>query len=78
MFVFSLTWLLPLIVMIFSYVTIVFIIYRRSSHLTVTSAGKINDGGVIGRSKINTIKITGILVLGFILCWTPYNLMYVW
>ena len=34
--------------------------------------------GVIGKAKIKTVKITGILVLGFVLCWTPYNLMYVW
>ena len=77
-FVFSLTWLLPLLVMIFSYATIIIVIYRRSKVLTGVNTGKINDSGVVGRSKINTIKITGILVFGFILCWTPYNLMYVW
>ena len=76
---FGLTWILPLTVMIFSYITIVIVIFRRSKVLSSASKeGKINDSGVFGKSKINTIKITGILVIGFILCWTPYNLMYVW
>ena len=78
-FVFGLTWMLPLLVMICCYLTIIVVIYRRSQVLTTASKeGKINDGGVFGKSKMNTIKITGILVIGFILCWSPYNLMYVW
>ena len=78
-FVFGLTWMLPLLVMIFSYITIVIVIYRRSKVLsTASKEGKINDNGVFGKSKINTIKVTGILIIGFILCWSPYNLMYVW
>ena len=32
----------------------------------------------VGRSKIRTVKITGALVLGFVLCWTPYNIRNLW
>jgi hypothetical protein len=33
---------------------------------------------VIGRAKVKTIKLTGTLVAGFILCWSPYNIMSLW
>ena len=33
---------------------------------------------LIRRTKIKTIKITGVLVIGFCLCWIPYNTMYIW
>ena len=83
MFVFTLTWLFPLIVMISCSVAIIIVIYKRSRNFTTDNDSycqnsRINDYGVVGKAKIKTIKITGVLVLGFILCWTPYNLMYVW
>ena len=39
---------------------------------------KATKQGLIGRTKIKTIKITGVLVIGFFLCWLPYNTMYIW
>ena len=79
-FVFTMTWLLPLIVMLGSYLTIIVVIYRRSRNFKggQENESQMSNGGLIGRAKINTIKITGVLVFGFILCWTPYNAMYVW
>ena len=81
-FVFSLTWLVPLLVMLGCYLAITIIIYRRSRRFGTTNEPEDVFGnrisGVIGKAKIKTVKITGILVLGFVLCWTPYNLMYVW
>ena len=78
------TWLLPLLVMIGSYVTIIFLIVRRSqqyknmSEDNKTESGTTSGQGVIGRAKIQTVKVTGVLVLGFVLCWTPYNVMSLW
>ena len=68
------TWLMPLVVMLGSYLTITMIIYKRSR----VFKSHISAGGLIGTAKAKTIKITGVLVIGFILCWTPYNAMYVW
>lgn len=60
-------WMVPLLVMIGSYLGIIIVLLRRSSEL-----------GSIGRAKIRTVKITGILVLGYIFCWTPYNVRLIW
>ena len=77
---FSLTWLLPLIVMLGRYMTIILIIVRRARTMKKQSENKsqATKQGLIGRTKIKTIKITGALVIGFILCWIPYNTIYIW
>ena len=78
------TWLLPLLVMVVSYLTIIILIYKRSKvYKRMTEddhAAQISTSskGVIGRAKIQTIKITGVLVCGFVVCWTPYNVMALW
>ena len=80
MFVFSMTWLLPLLVMIGSYMTIIVIIIKRARMMRIQRENE-SEGtcqSVVGRAKIRTIRITGVLVVGFVLCWTPYNAMFVW
>ena len=74
------TCVLPLIVMLGSYLTIIVVIYRRSKLFKKEkeSVSRTSSEGLIGKAKIKTVKITGILVLGFVLCWTPYNVMFVW
>ena len=78
------TWLLPLLVMVGSYLTIIILIYKRSKvykKMTEDDHGahrSTRSKGVIGRAKIQTIKITGVLVCGFVVCWTPYNVMALW
>ena len=32
----------------------------------------------MSKAKIQTIRVTGVLVVGFIICWTPYNVMSLW
>ena len=79
-FVFSLTWVVPLAVMLGSYLTIIVVLCRRSK----TNKGpkgnllRTNSDALVGKAKIKTIKITGVLVLGFVICWTPYNAMFLW
>ena len=34
--------------------------------------------GMVGRAKLNTIKITLTLVGAFLACWTPYYVMCMW
>ena len=34
--------------------------------------------GMIGKAKLNTIKITVALVGAFLACWTPYYVMCIW
>ena len=74
------TCVLPLIVMLGSYLTIIVVIYRRSKLFKKEkeSVSRTSSEGLIGKAKIKTKKITGILVLCFVLCWTPYNVMFVW
>ena len=80
LYVFTFAWLLPFVVMLGSYLTIILTIYKRSQqHRTLSEDDRTASGhGVIGRAKLQTIKMTGVLVSGFILCWTPYNVMSLW
>ena len=83
-FVFTFTWILPLIVMVGSYLTIIIFIYKKSTLFKKmaeddqVASRTTSSQGVIGRAKIQTIKVTGVLVCGFIVCWTPYNVMSFW
>ena len=80
MFVFSLTWLIPLLVMLGSYTTIIVILVRRARMMRNQrgSESQTTSQPLVSRAKIRTIRNTGVLVIGFVLCWTPYNAMFIW
>ena len=69
MMTFSLIWLLPLLVMVPCYITITVLIHQRSQQFDKCASGN------IGEAKMKTVKMTGILILGFLLCVTPYGLI---
>ena len=69
------TLLLPLLIMLGSYLAIFIKIYSRQSIFRRESASSL---GVMRTAKFKTIQVTAVLVLGFILCWTPYYLMTFW
>ena len=48
---------------------------RRSSQDSVRRLG---TSEVVGRAKMKSVKVMGLLVCGFILCWTPYYVMSLW
>ena len=48
---------------------------RRNSRDNVTQLG---SSKVVTRAKIKSVKVMGILVSGFIICWTPYYVMSLW
>ena len=66
---FSLIWLLPLLVMVPCYLTIIVLVHLRSQQFDKCASGN------IGEAKMKTVKMTGILILGFLLCVTPYGLI---
>ena len=67
------TFLMPLLVMLISYMAIIFIIFKRSRQSRV-----FGGEGVIHKAKFHTIKVTGVLILSFVVCWTPYYSMTFW
>nr|CAD7455807.1 unnamed protein product [Timema tahoe] len=68
---------IPLLVIIFTYVSILLEIYRRSRQ-TTTDTFRRSSLGYLGKAKVRTLKMTIIIVLVFIICWTPYYIMCVW
>nr|CAD7445876.1 unnamed protein product [Timema bartmani] len=66
---------IPLLVIIFTYVSILLEIYRRSRQ-TTTDTFRRSSLGYLGKAKVRTLKMTIIIVLVFIICWTPYYIMY--
>ncbi|XP_033218326.1 gonadotropin-releasing hormone II receptor [Belonocnema kinseyi] len=68
---------LPLIVIIYSYTSILVEIYKRSRD---SNPDKIRRSslGFLGKARIRTLKMTIIIVLVFFVCWTPYYVMSLW
>ena len=62
---YSLIWFVPLLVMIGCYLTIIVTIHMKNKQFSNCSSGN------IGKAKMKTVKITGILIFGFLLCVTP-------
>lgn len=59
-------------------------IFRKKSSASIHKVAMVEmeirrtNPGVIGKAKLNTIKITIALVLAFLACWTPYYVMCIW
>ncbi|XP_054279033.1 adipokinetic hormone/corazonin-related peptide receptor variant I-like [Macrosteles quadrilineatus] len=67
---------LPLLVIIFSYASILGEIYRRSRE--PGEGFRRSSLGFLGRAKSRTLKMTITIVFVFFVCWTPYYVMCVW
>uniref|UniRef100_A0A8D8L7K1 Gonadotropin-releasing hormone II receptor n=1 Tax=Cacopsylla melanoneura TaxID=428564 RepID=A0A8D8L7K1_9HEMI len=66
---------LPLLAIIYCYAAILVEIYQRSQSIdNIRRSGL----GFLGRAKSRTLKMTIIIVVVFIICWTPYYIMCVW
>ncbi|XP_065209395.1 adipokinetic hormone/corazonin-related peptide receptor variant I-like [Planococcus citri] len=70
-------YLLPLAVIIFCYTSIVIEIFKRSTETNIDSFRR-SGLGFLGRARSRTLKMTIIIVVVFIICWTPYYVMAVW
>ncbi|XP_012272111.1 gonadotropin-releasing hormone II receptor isoform X2 [Orussus abietinus] len=67
----------PLIVIIYTYSSILAEIYRKSQE---SDADRIRRSslGFLERARIRTLKMTIIIVVVFFVCWTPYYVMSLW
>ncbi|KZC14062.1 PREDICTED: gonadotropin-releasing hormone II receptor-like [Dufourea novaeangliae] len=67
----------PLVVIIYTYTSILLEIRRRSKK---SERDKIRRSsmGFLTRAKIRTLKMTVIIVAVFFVCWTPYYVMSLW
>ncbi|XP_011498625.1 PREDICTED: gonadotropin-releasing hormone II receptor isoform X2 [Ceratosolen solmsi marchali] len=70
-------YLFPLIVIIYTYTSILAEMYRRSKD-TTTDRIRRSSLGFLGRARVRTLKMTIIIVLVFFICWTPYYVMSLW
>lgn len=67
--------IIPLIIIIFCYVAIIIVIYQRERYGVVV--GKMDDHTthpnkkVITSAKIRTIKLLLVVVIAYVVCWTP-------
>ncbi|VVC41885.1 Hypothetical protein CINCED_3A020801 [Cinara cedri] len=70
---------LPLIVILFCYASIIVEIYRRSREsICGQGTDNVRRLGFLGRAKSRTLKMTIIIVIAFVVCWTPYYIMSIW
>lgn len=69
---------LPLLVIIYSYASILIEIFKRTRN--PISADSITRSSLpfLGKAKIRTLKMTIIIVFVFFVCWTPYYVMCLW
>ncbi|MGH0140886.1 UNVERIFIED_CONTAM: hypothetical protein FKN15_049140 [Acipenser sinensis] len=75
MFTFVTLYVTPLSVMIFCYARILWEIGRQANHGKALTRSK-NDH--ISKARLKTLKITIVIVVSFIVCWTPYYLLGLW
>uniref|UniRef100_A0A3Q2YWG3 Gonadotropin-releasing hormone II receptor-like n=1 Tax=Hippocampus comes TaxID=109280 RepID=A0A3Q2YWG3_HIPCM len=73
MFHFSTLYAIPLLVMSCCYVTRCLPLVKRTRRKLRRSS---SDG--ISKARMNTLKMTVVIVLSFVVCWTPYYLLGVW
>ncbi|KAJ8673744.1 hypothetical protein QAD02_005006, partial [Eretmocerus hayati] len=73
-------YLIPLIVIVFSYTSILAEIIKRSKENNSSDGDGIRRSslGFLGRAKIRTLKMTVIIVVVFFVCWAPYYFMSIW
>uniref|UniRef100_A0AAV2MF62 G-protein coupled receptors family 1 profile domain-containing protein n=1 Tax=Knipowitschia caucasica TaxID=637954 RepID=A0AAV2MF62_KNICA len=79
MFHFITLYVCPLVVMVWCYSCILLHIQRQA---TVQKAGEwsLRRSGtdIIPKARMKTVKMSVIMVLSFVVCWTPYYLLGVW
>ncbi|VEN42297.1 unnamed protein product [Callosobruchus maculatus] len=68
----------PLLVIIYSYVSIIIEICRRTRNPKNADSVTRSSLPFLGKAKIRTLKMTIIIVFVFFVCWTPYYVMSVW
>ncbi|XP_058454972.1 adipokinetic hormone/corazonin-related peptide receptor variant I-like isoform X3 [Malaya genurostris] len=66
---------LPLITIICSYASIYMEIFRHS-RMPNSEGFRRSSIDILGRAKRRTLKMTITIVLAFVICWTPYYVMY--
>ncbi|KAJ8963386.1 hypothetical protein NQ318_018863 [Aromia moschata] len=69
---------LPLLVIIYSYASILIEIFRRTRNSAGADSITRSSLPFLGKAKIRTLKMTIIIVFVFFVCWTPYQVMSVW
>ncbi|XP_019874462.2 adipokinetic hormone/corazonin-related peptide receptor variant I [Aethina tumida] len=68
----------PLLVIIYSYASILLEIFRRMRNPIGADTITRSSLNFLGKAKVRTLKMTIIIVFVFFVCWTPYNVMCVW
>ncbi|XP_078540204.1 gonadotropin-releasing hormone II receptor-like [Lissotriton helveticus] len=75
MFTFFSLFVMPLSVMLVCYVRILWEISKQMKDKTELARSK-NDH--ISKARLKTLKMTVVIVMSFMLCWTPYYLLGLW
>uniref|UniRef100_A0A336MV62 CSON007244 protein n=1 Tax=Culicoides sonorensis TaxID=179676 RepID=A0A336MV62_CULSO len=68
---------LPLVVVIFSYSSIYFEIFRRT-RISNTDRFRRSSVEILSRAKRRTLRMSFTIVLVFVVCWTPFYVMSIW
>ncbi|KAE8588791.1 hypothetical protein XENTR_v10022742 [Xenopus tropicalis] len=80
MFTFFCLFLLPLLIMVFCYARILMEITHKMKAACVSSKeiDLRRSSNNIPRARMRTLKMSLVIVLTFIVCWTPYYLLGIW
>ncbi|XP_023671087.2 gonadotropin-releasing hormone II receptor-like isoform X1 [Paramormyrops kingsleyae] len=80
MFTFTCLFLLPLVIMIFCYTRILVEISKgmRKGNVSSAEVHLRRSKNNIPKARMRTLKMSIVIVLTFIICWTPYYLLGLW
>ncbi|OXA64610.1 gonadotropin-releasing hormone receptor isoform X2 [Folsomia candida] len=77
-FGFTMMYGLPLVVIVFSYASILCEIFKVNALRKNGEELRRSSMEALTRAKVRTLKMTVVIVATFFLCWTPYNVMSLW
>uniref|UniRef100_A0A8C6SKX8 Type II GnRH receptor n=1 Tax=Neogobius melanostomus TaxID=47308 RepID=A0A8C6SKX8_9GOBI len=80
MFHFSTLYVCPLVVMVWCYSCILLQIQRQATVQKVLFSWSLRRSGtdIIPKARMKTVKMSVVIVLSFVVCWTPYYLLGLW
>lgn len=70
-------YIIPLVIIIYCYASIYLEIFQKSQ-MSQSDRLRRSSIQILGRAKRRTLRMTITIIIAFVVCWTPYNVIVTW